>query len=104
MNRFGSFVARESSRFQTTDDAEGSFPLSEMKSRPVPVAAQSVPVLLGARSIAATKQPVVAAGSWHARSPQNALPRSEFAPPMRTKSPQAGLLDAVVNSGQFASR
>src|SRR6266536_1933050 len=69
-----------------------------MNTRPVFVAAQSVPVLLGARSTAATQQP--------ARSAPYAADVRSVAPggPMRTKSPQFGSLLDVVNSGQFASR
>src|SRR5512133_1851359 len=69
-----------------------------MNTRPVFVAAQRVPVLLGARSTADTNAP--------ARSAPYAADVRSVAPagPMRTKSPQVGLAPSVVNSGQFASR
>src|SRR6266542_2951666 len=97
-NRFGSAVAdgSVSSRVYVTDPAAASA-FFEMKTRPVVVAAHRVPVSLGARSIAATK-PV-------ARVPYEAAVRSVFPlGPIRTKSPQTGLVPDVVNSGQFASR
>src|SRR6185437_16396104 len=103
-NRGGSFAAELSSRCQTTE-AAGSFALSVMKTRPVAVAAHIVPVLLGARSIAARALP--------ARSVPNAVDGSTAfgavrsrrpGAPSRTKSPQDGSLNAVVNSEQFASR
>src|SRR4029077_11034070 len=103
-NRAGSTEDEVSSRVHTTE-ALGSLALSVMNTRPVPVAAHMVPVLLGARSIAAT-QPVPAAAHAPSRSMPNAPPVRSVLPvaPRRTKSPHAGLLKAVVNSGQFASR
>src|SRR3954452_24015496 len=101
-NRPGSTVEVVSMRVNVTD-AAGASELSEMNTRPLPVATQSVPVLLGARSIAPTS-PVPAAGT-PARSPYDAAVRSVApAGPMRTKSPHVGLAAEVVNSGQFASR
>src|ERR1700674_986385 len=97
MNRPGLFAASWSIRFQTTAEAEIASELSEMNTRPVPVAAHSVLVSVGVRSIAATALP--------ARLPQAAdVSRLDGAPPMGTKSPQFGSLEDVVNSGQFASR
>src|SRR5215475_5066743 len=97
-NRAGSFAADVSRRVHVTDDAVGSFALSEMNTRPVFVAAQSVPVLLGARSTAETNAP--------ARSAPYAAEVRSVAPagPMRTKSPQFGLALSVVYSEQLASR
>src|SRR6266545_4143161 len=97
MKRPGSFAAVVSIRVQITELAAASA-LSEMKTRPVPVAAQTVPVLPGARSIAATAP--------NNRSKPYAMKVRSVAPggPIGTKSPQAGLAADVVNSGQFASR
>ena len=97
MNRFGSTADDESRRSQTTE-AAGSLALLEKKTRPVVVAAQSVPVSAVLRSIAATLPPE--------RSPHVAeVSRVDGTPlPIFTKSPQVGVAKNVVNSGQFASR
>ena len=79
-------------------DAAGAFALSETKTRPVAVAAQSVPVLAGARLIA---EMLPAARSAAVRRTRQV---GRAGGPIRTKSPQFGGLEAVVNSGQFASR
>jgi hypothetical protein len=57
MNRPGLFAAVWSIRCQTMSEGFGSSELSEMNTRPVPVAAQSVLVSVGVRSIAATAVP-----------------------------------------------
>ena len=102
-NRLGSFVADVSSRVQTSPTPPARSALSEMNTRPVPVAAHSVPVLLGARSIAATAPP----------RPVGAVRRAGqvavvFAPrrsPMLDEVTAVRVVAAdVVNSGQFASR
>src|SRR5690242_9466922 len=95
-NRPGALLASVSIRVNVTALAAAS-EFSDTKTRPVPVATHSVPVLLGARVMAATSPP--------ARVPREPAVRL-VAPlgPIRTKSPQAGSLNAVVNSGQFASR
>src|SRR5438093_463838 len=73
-----------------------------MKTRPAFVAAHSVPVLLGARSVAETEPPVRSAPyAVPARPPGWLFPGG---PASDTKSPQAGSSLGVVNSGQFASR
>jgi hypothetical protein len=79
-----------------------------MKTRPVFVAAHSVPVSLGARSTAATKPPIRVVpytGGGKGGMSEGVSVRSVCpAGPMRAKSPHAGLAPEVVNSGQFASR
>ena len=98
MKRLGLVVAAGfgSTRCQTTEPAAASA-LSEMNTRPVPVAAQSVPAFVDCRRRADTALP--------ARPPQAADVRSVVgAPPILTKSPQPGWAADVVNSGQFASR
>ena len=70
MNRPGSIRRRGvSSRVQTTEEAEGAFPLSVMNSRPVFVDAQSCPCF-GARAIRDE-----AAGACRRRSGRN--PRTQ---------------------------
>src|SRR5438445_10666632 len=96
-NRPGSLVDVWSIRCQITELA-GASALVEMKTRPVPVAAQSVPVSLGARSVTATAPP-------RRSAPYGAEVRSvALGGPILTKSPHAGSAPEVVNSGQFASR
>ena len=56
MNRPGLFAASESMRVYVTDPA-AALEFFETKRRPVVVAAHSVPVSLGARSIAPTLPP-----------------------------------------------
>src|ERR1700674_5486571 len=86
-----------------TDPAR-SFPFAEMKTRPAPVAAQSVPVSFALRAITETAPPRRSSpytpGSGKLRVSVRAV-----APvgPIRTKSPQAVLAAEVVNSGQIAS-
>src|ERR1700674_1534014 len=95
-NLLGELAASESSRAQVTEAASPSAFL-EMNTRPVPVAAQSVPVSLDARATCATKFPgLLAPNATVVRSPAN--------PPSSTQSPQVALAPSVVNSGQFASR
>src|ERR1700682_267176 len=98
MNRPGLFAAVLSIRCQMTAEAEIASELSEMNTRPVPVAAHRVLVSVGVRSIAATALP--------ARVPQAAEVSwvDGAGVPMRTKSPHVGSAAEVVNSGQFASR
>src|SRR5438270_2092962 len=101
-NRFGSTVEEGSSRAQTTEEAGALPALSEMNTRPAFVAAQTVPVLLGARSIAAMK--LANAFPPRRSPPYAALVRSVMPDaPSRTKSPHVGVDAAVVNSGQLAS-
>src|SRR5438132_14265754 len=96
-NRPGLFASSESSRVYVTELAAASA-FFEMKTRPVVVAAQSVPVSLEVRWIAATLPPERVP---HAEE----VSRVDGMPsPMITKSPQPALVANVVNSGQFASR
>ena len=98
-NRSGAETApgRLSIRVQTTALA-GASALVETNTRPAPVAAHSVLVLVATRSITATAPP--------RRVTPYAVPLKLVAPvgPIRTKSPQAGSAAEVVNSAQFASR
>src|ERR1700687_1069215 len=94
-NRFGEFAASESSRVQVTE-AAGPSAFLEMNTRPVPVAAQSVPVSPDARATCAMKFPALV--------PRALLVRSPADPPSSTQSPQVALAPSVMNSGQFASR
>src|SRR5579864_9363050 len=96
MKRPGEFAAVLSMREKVTAEA-GASALSETKTRPAPVATQSVPVFWGARAIQATAPP--------ARLPYLTEVRSVFPDgPICTKSPHAGLNAEVVNSGQLVSR
>src|SRR5438270_490974 len=68
---------------------------------PESVDAQSV---LESDGVLASCEIVGVAPSVESRSPHVELVRSPVAPPSLPQSPHAGLLNAVVNSGQFASR
>src|SRR5882762_2665711 len=105
-NRPGDAVApgSESRRVHVTLPAAASA-FFDMNTRPVPVAAQSVPVSLRVRAIEARKAPRRSAPYTAGRPP---IPESvrpvALRGPIRTKSPQAVLAPEVVNSGQLASR
>src|SRR5262245_32121117 len=101
MNRPGDAPADalSSSRANVTEPA-ASFAFFVMKTRPVVVATHIVPVSDAARSIAPTAPPLRPVP----RNPPLAVRFVLPAGPIWTKSPQAGLLNAAVNSGQLASR
>src|SRR5438477_12485341 len=102
-NRPGSAVAdvSVSSRVYVTEPAAASA-FFEMNTRPAVVAAQRVPVSLGARSTAATLPPERSAAEEVAV--RRAGARGGLAPPTSRKSAQPGWLPGVVNSGELASR
>src|SRR5437867_4525941 len=98
--RPGLFASSESSRVYDTEPA-AALAFVEMKTRPVVVAAHSVPVSLAVRAIAATFPPERAGVPLQS----DEVSRVDGTPfPMITKSPQAGFAKNVVNSGQLASR
>jgi len=95
----GLFAASESSRVNVTL-VFVVLAFFEMKTRPADVAAHNVAVSELPRATDAIVPPARLAPRW---SVAEAVRLVAPAGPMRTKSPQAGLLPAVVNSGQFAS-
>src|SRR5690349_7345064 len=97
MARSGS-LSTGSTRFQTTAFA-AALALSVMNTRPVMVAAQRVPVFWAVRCNQATAPPARLAP--HAAE-FNCVEGTPF--PILTKSPQPGLVEEAVNSGQLASR
>src|ERR1700674_2839821 len=99
-NRPGELAAVWSILVKTTEEA-AALALSEMNTRPAPVATQRVPTSVAAveRAMNATAPP--------ARVPPyvaELLRLVRPGGPMRTKSPHAVLAAEVVNSGQLASR
>src|SRR4051812_22647993 len=102
MNRFGSFVASESTRFHTTQLASVAVPqraLCVTKSRPVEVDAQIVSTSNFVRCTWVTLPPERSPKPVPVRLP---APFAPAGPPIGTQSPQGSLPWAMITMQPFA--